>query len=66
MGTLRVLEVGGGGGLYSEVVGPFWMIFPFQGFFGVLNPKKEKKLDSRAPGADLGGWRGRAKIVLII
>ena len=53
--------------LYSEVVGPFWMISRFQGFFGVLNPKKEKKLDSAPPrGGFGGGGRGRAKIALII
>ena len=45
--------------LYSEVVGPFWMISQFQGFFGVLNSKKEKKIGfGPPPGADLGGEGG--------
>ena len=45
--------------LYSEVVGPFWMISRFWGFLGVLNPKKEKKLDLAPPGADWGGQKLR-------
>ena len=44
--------------LYSEVVGLFWMISRFQGFFGVLNPKKEKKLDSAPPRGGFGGEGG--------
>ena len=48
--------------LYSEVVGPFWMISQFWGFLGVLNPKKEKKIGFGPPRGGLGG----AKIELFI